>query len=207
MKECELELENSTPKEHPQYGIQICETKSDPSGKFEFLLIPGAYAVIAIYKGGNTKYDIDPLYQEFTVQHEAFTIPKVFEVKGFTAVGTVFTSPKGSGVPSADIHLNGTFVTRTDKKGIYRLEKTETGWYKIEVKKDFYDFPTEYVKITPAEPKIAMIVGKMPWGMFAVEGSKGSQAQHKNSGTGIWWKFALSRFLFCMLCQFSQWVT
>ncbi|XP_055331310.1 BOS complex subunit NOMO3-like [Paramacrobiotus metropolitanus] len=158
---CDKEMASDLAKDHPQYGRQLCGVKSDKLGEFIFAsLVPGIYSILPTYKGGDTKYDIEPSHMEVQLGQDLFTISNTFEIKGFTATGSVFTSSKGSGVPSAEIYLNGTLAAKTDTKGIYRLEKTVTGWYKIEVKKSHYDFPTSYVKITPTEPKVPMIVAR-----------------------------------------------
>ena len=76
---------------------------------------PATYTLVPVYSGGNTKYDIEPSSLDFTLGHDALTIEKVFEIKGFSASGTVLTSAQGSGVPSADVFINGTLTTKTDK--------------------------------------------------------------------------------------------
>ncbi|OQV15847.1 Nodal modulator 3 [Hypsibius exemplaris] len=148
-------------KENHQYGQLLCSATSDLKGVFLFpSLIPAAYTLMPVYSGGKTKYDIEPSNLDFTLEHDALTIDKTFEIKGFSASGSVLTSAKGSGVASADVLVNGTLVTKTDKQGRFQLDKTIPHWYKIEIRKDHYDFPTVYTKITPAESTVAPIVAR-----------------------------------------------
>ena len=144
-----------------KYGQLLCSVKSDSTGKFSFRsLASSRYTLVPEYNGGSTKYDIEPAFYEFSINHEPLEITKLFEVKGFTAYGSVLTSKNGQGVASAEVFINNTLVTRTDKKGQFQLDKTITGWYKVEIKKEFYDFPTIYSKITPTEAVVRPVVAR-----------------------------------------------
>ncbi|GAU88602.1 hypothetical protein RvY_01272 [Ramazzottius varieornatus] len=153
--------ENQAEVGNLQYGTLLCSVKSDSAGKFTFRsLASSRYTLVPEYAGGSTKYDIEPAFHEFTVNHEPVEIAKLFEVKGFTAYGSVLTSKNGQGIASADVYINNTLTTKTDKKGQFQLDKTITGWYKVEIQKEYYDFPTVYTKITPTEAVIPPVVAR-----------------------------------------------
>ncbi|XP_061181394.1 BOS complex subunit NOMO1-like [Saccostrea echinata] len=144
---------------HSEPVSPLCYVVSGEDGSFVFPSLPvGDFFIVPFYKGEHIRFDVAPGKLDFHVPHSPFTIPEVFQVKGFSVTGKVLESSKGSGVGGAKVLIDGKQQATTEAGGKYHLENMKTGTYRIQVQKDNVFFDEISVKITPNTPQIQDII-------------------------------------------------
>ncbi|WZZ66872.1 hypothetical protein YC2023_078242 [Brassica napus] len=118
----------------------LCHSVSDADGIFSFKSIPcGKYELIPHYKGENTVFDVSPPVMPVSVEHQHVTVPKKFQVTGFSIGGRVVDSDS-KGVEGVKILVDGSLRSVTDKEGYYKLDKVTSNRYTIDAVKEHYKF-------------------------------------------------------------------
>nr|XP_022336385.1 nodal modulator 1-like isoform X1 [Crassostrea virginica] len=144
---------------HTEPVAPLCYVMSGEDGTFVFPSLPvGDFFIVPFYKGEHIRFDVAPGKLDFHVPHSPFTIPEIFQVKGFSVTGRVLETTKGSGVGGAKVLIDGKQQTITGADGMYHLENMKTGTYRIQVQKEHIQFDEISVKITPNTPQIQDII-------------------------------------------------
>ncbi|KAG2260924.1 hypothetical protein Bca52824_080218 [Brassica carinata] len=118
----------------------LCHAVSDADGIFSFKSIPcGKYELIPQYKGENTVFDVSPPVMPVSVEHQHVTVPKKFQVTGFSIGGRVVDS-NSKGVEGVKILVDGNLRSVTDKEGYYKLDQVTSNQYTIDAVKEHYKF-------------------------------------------------------------------
>ncbi|KAL0848642.1 hypothetical protein Bca101_021889 [Brassica carinata] len=118
----------------------LCHAVSDADGIFSFKSIPcGKYELIPQYKGENTVFDVSPPVMPVSVEHQHVTVPKKFQVTGFSIGGRVVDSDS-KGVEGVKILVDGNLRSVTDKEGYYKLDQVTSNQYTIDALKEHYKF-------------------------------------------------------------------
>ncbi|KAF8074467.1 hypothetical protein N665_1101s0028 [Sinapis alba] len=118
----------------------LCHAVSDADGIFSFKSIPcGKYELIPQYKGENTVFDVSPPVMPVSVEHQHVTVPKKFQVTGFSIGGRVVDSNL-RGVEGVKILVDGNLRSVTDKEGYYKLDQVTSNQYTIDAVKEHYKF-------------------------------------------------------------------
>ncbi|CAN8280635.1 unnamed protein product [Cochlearia groenlandica] len=118
----------------------LCHAVSDADGSFSFKSIPcGKYELVPHYKGENTVFDVSPPVMTVSVEHQHVTVPKKFQVTGFSIGGRVVDG-NSMGVEGVKILVDGTIRSVTDKEGYYKLDQVTSNRYTIDAVKEHYKF-------------------------------------------------------------------
>ncbi|KFK35418.1 hypothetical protein AALP_AA5G281800 [Arabis alpina] len=118
----------------------LCHAVSDADGIFSFKSIPcGKYELIPHYKGENTVFDVSPPVMPVSVEHQHVTVPKKFQVTGFSIGGRV-VDDNSKGVEGVKILVDGSLRSVTDKEGYYKLDQVTSNQYTIDAVKEHYKF-------------------------------------------------------------------
>lgn len=179
---------------HSESVSPLCYVLSGEDGNFVFPSLPvGDFFIVPFYKGEHIRFDVAPGKLDFHVPHSPFTIPEVFQVKGFSVTGRVLEAAKGSGVGGAKVLIDGKQQTTTGPDGMYHLENMKTGTYRIQVQKEHMSFDEITVKITPNTPQIQdiiasgfdmcgqIVIGKLP---DSIQGSANRRVIYYPQGKG-----------------------
>ncbi|VVB06611.1 unnamed protein product [Arabis nemorensis] len=118
----------------------LCHAVSNKDGIFSFKSIPcGKYELIPHYKGENTVFDVSPPVMPVSVEHQHVTVPKKFQVTGFSIGGRVVDG-NSKGVEGVEILVDGSVRSVTDKEGYYKLDQVTSNRYTIDAVKEHYKF-------------------------------------------------------------------
>ncbi|CAA7030535.1 unnamed protein product [Microthlaspi erraticum] len=118
----------------------LCHAVSDADGVFSFKSIPcGKYELVPQYKGENTVFDVSPSVMPISVEHQHVTVPKKFQVTGFSIGGRVVDG-NSMGVEGVKILVDGSLRSVTDNEGYYKLDQVTSNQYTIEAVKEHYKF-------------------------------------------------------------------
>uniref|UniRef100_A0A1J3G3W9 Nodal modulator 1 n=1 Tax=Noccaea caerulescens TaxID=107243 RepID=A0A1J3G3W9_NOCCA len=118
----------------------LCHAVSDVDGVFSFKSIPcGKYELVPQYKGENTVFDVSPSVMPIFVEHQHVTVPKKFQVTGFSIGGRVVDG-NSMGVEGVKILVDGSLRSVTDNEGYYKLDQVTSNRYTIDAVKEHYKF-------------------------------------------------------------------
>lgn len=118
----------------------LCHAVTNADGMFRFKSLPcGHYELVPSYKGENTVFDVSPPLMSVSVEHQHVTVPRQFQVTGFSVGGRIVDG-NGMGVEGVKIIVDGHERSATDKEGYYKLDQVTSNRYTIEAKKEHYKF-------------------------------------------------------------------